>query len=198
LLQRQRRLRQVAGAGLAGFVGIVAAEHALTPSLDPGPHQISEYVHAPTGGLMVAALLVWAVSLAATAGVVWLAGRSAAVAGLLGLASVAILVTACFATQTSAGELPPGVHLTTTGRLHNLGSGVASVALLLGALAAIADGGRRGRRTTATLVAVAVLGSTVLLAVGRDVGGIRQRMVVAVACVWQSSLLRRRPPSRRS
>lgn len=111
-------------------------------------------------------------------------------AGLLAIAAAGIVVTAAFPTQTSAGVLPAGVVRSAGGRLHDLGSGVAILAL---AAAMPAGAGlvpsRRFRGLTAALAAPPVLAGVVLLAVGNPVDGVRQRIMVAAALVWLAGLL---------
>jgi hypothetical protein len=180
----------VAFCGVLAFVTVVLVEHAIDRSFDPTTHEISEYAHGRTGALMTAGFTAWAVSLAATAGVVVLALRSPLLAVALAVASAGMLLTAGFATQTSAGRLPAGRHLSSAGRLHDIGSGASTVALLVAAVAsvgAVAD--PVFRRRVVALIGVAVCASVVLLAVGPEVAGVRQRVLVAVACVWQVLLL---------
>ena len=109
--------------GVLGFLAAVIAEHAIDPSLDPATHQISEYVHGPAGAMMTAGFAAWAISLAASGALASLRLRARWVAAALALAAIGMLITACFATQTIAGRLPPGVSLTWSGRLHDIGSG---------------------------------------------------------------------------
>jgi ABC-type transport system involved in cytochrome bd biosynthesis fused ATPase/permease subunit len=186
-----RLIDKVALAGLVAFLACAGIEHLLSPSLDPARHQISEYVHTQTGAVMTVGFLAWALSLATTALVVWREWKARALAILLALASVGMLLTACFATQTSAGMLPPHTTLSATGRLHDLGSGLTGLALLLAAITS-AIGSRTSkafRERTVALIAVALLGSGVLLALGSSVGGIRQRLTILVGCLWQFLLL---------
>ena len=98
---------RVALTCLAGFVVAVLAQHLLAPELTPDVHTISEYVNADAGPLMVGGFVAWAASMAATARLVRRGARL--VAWLLAVAAVGMLLTACFATQTSAGVLPPGI-----------------------------------------------------------------------------------------
>lgn len=183
--------RDLAIAGLALFLTCLVCEHFLVRSLDPARHEISEYVHTSDGWIMSVGFVAWAISLAATAVYAWHQQCSWMLAPLLGIASLGMVLTACFATQTSAGRLPPGVALTTTGRLHDVGSGMVSIALLAGAIASASD--RRlplaFRKRTAGLILIALLGSAGLLVVGATVGGIRQRLLVIVGCLWQLLLI---------
>jgi hypothetical protein len=182
---------RVSVAGVLVFLAVVAVEHLLTPSLHPARHQISEYAHADTGALMVAGFLAWAISLAATAACVWHRRRTLPLTLLLAVAALGMMLTASFPTQTSAGALPPGTTLTLTGRIHDLGSGITSLALLVATVVSAAQirTPRSFRTRVAILVLIAIAASAVLLAIGPDVGGIRQRLVVLAGCVWQMLLL---------
>jgi uncharacterized protein DUF998 len=187
------RLHRGAWGGLALFLLAACAEHILDPSLDPATHEISEYVHSATGGLMVLGFAGWAVSLAATA---IAAGRSdgwRATKVPLWIAAGGMVLTATFATQTSAGRLPPGVTLTITGRLHDLGSGATSLGLFVAAAISVfcARAAPRYRQRTFLILTGAVTSDVVLLLIGPSVGGIRQRVLVALACWWQVIFLRK-------
>jgi Protein of unknown function (DUF998) len=189
-------LRTTALAGLAAFAGIVVLEHLLVPGLAPARHMISEYANARAGALMTAGFLAWALSLVATA--VLVRAHPALCAPLL-LAAVGVFVTACFATQTSGGALSPGVHRSTAGRLHDLGSGLVILALLGAVVASIVlvRAPTAFRLRAGALLLLAVVTSATLLATGDHVPGVRQRVLVAVGCAWQALLLQaltRRPP----
>lgn len=185
-------LRYLALGGLLGFVACLVAEHALAANLSPARHEVSEYVHTETGAVMTVGLGLWAGSLAVSAAIAWRAWHSRVLASLLALGSFGIVLADCFATQTSAGALPPATHLTTTGRLHDIGSGLASLALLTAAIASAARpcAPRWLRIWTAVLAGAAVVGSIVLLAIGPSVGGIRQRLLIASGLLWQLLLLK--------
>jgi hypothetical protein len=194
---RRQWLRRAAGIGLALFVLIVVLEHVLAPELSPANHTISEYANAGTSALALVAFVLWSASLAATAAVIHHEahegpGRTARLAleVLLLAACAGLLLTAAFRTQAIAGQVPPDVARTTAGRFHDVGSGITTLALV-GAVAAsiearASDGFRRGAML-AIVTAVATHG--ILLAVGPEVGGLRQRLLVAIACVWQAALL---------
>jgi hypothetical protein len=185
-------VRVVAFGGLGVFVAAVLVAHALTPSLDPARHTISEYVNADAGSIMTLGFVAWAASLATTAAWTWRDPRRWPLALLLALAALGMVATACFPTQTVAGSLPPGTARTTAGRLHDLGSGLTSLALFMGAIVSAAQSWapRRFRARAAMLAAAAVLVDVALLAVGPEVAGIRQRALVAIGCGWQLLLLR--------
>lgn len=186
-----------AALGVLGFLAAVIVEHAVDPSLDPATHQVSEYVHGPAGALMTAGFVAWAISLAASGALAALRPGARWVAGALALAAIGMLITAAFATQTVAGRLPPGVSLTLSGRLHDIGSGTTTVALLgaaLLSLRAIRD--RHFRQRTSALLLFAVGCDIALLAVGSEVGGVRERLLIFAGCLWQLmflSAVRRQP-----
>jgi hypothetical protein len=165
-------------------VAAALLEHALEPGLAPARHQISEYARSPTGAIMTVGFAAWAVSLGAMAALV--PGRLAAP---LALASVGVALLTIAHTETSAGRLPRGTHLDATGRLHDLGSGAASLALLVAAGMSVRALRGPRRAIVLAIVIIAVLGDLALMAVGPGVGGIRQRLLVLEACAWQGLLL---------
>lgn len=184
-------LHRSALTGLLLFVLIVGVEHLLNPSLNPLEHQVSEYVHTDSGALMVIGFAAWAISLAATG---LLSGRFGEhlPAALFALAALGMTLVALFPTQTSAGELPPGRTLTLTGHLHDLGSGLTTVALLGTAVWSFAAGNRKRsvQLASAILILSALAISVALLIVGPSVGGLRQRLLLLIGCVWQFVFLR--------
>jgi hypothetical protein len=188
-------VRRAALAGLAAFVLTVALLHLVEPSLDPRRHVISEYANTPVGELMVVALLSWAGSLLATARWLKSVPRATAIGRLvpclLRAAAVGLALAAVFRTQAVGADVPPGVAVTVTGRLHDLGSALSTLALFASAVAVSVISGRRSSVGLVSL-ALAALGLVVgvaLLLVGDEVDGIRQRMLVAAACAWQAALL---------
>jgi hypothetical protein len=177
---------------VSAFLAILVIEHLANPSLDPARHEISEYVHSTIGWLMTIGFLIWSLSLAASACLAGSLRAGGPIRVALLAASLGMLLTACFATQTSAGRLPPDVVLSTTGHLHDLGSGIATVALLLAVLAALRVEGRtshRLRRVTISLLIFVLPADGLLLALGSEVGGVRQRLLVLAGCVWQLTLI---------
>lgn len=182
--------RRISVAGILLFLAILATEHIVDPGLDPARHEISEYVHGPIGWLMICGFAVWAVSLACTALIARRSGSATTLWLALAAASAGMVITASFATQTSAGRLPEGVSLSTSGMLHDVGSGIATIALLIAALASLH---RRQagalRLTTAILLVIVLPVDVVLLAIGPGVAGFRQRLLVLVGCLWQLCFL---------
>jgi len=192
-----RIVRVCAALGVLGFLAAVVAEHAIDTSLDPASHQVSEYVHGPAGALMTAGFVAWAISLAVSSVLAALRPDARWLGGALALAAIGMLITACCATQTIAGHLPPGVSLTLSGRLHDIGSGMTTVALFAAALLSLRTiDERQFRRLTSALLVFAVSCDAALLAVGSEVGGVRERLLILAGCVWQLMLLsaeRRQP-----
>jgi hypothetical protein len=188
--RHQGLIALVAGWGVLLFLLIVVFEDVVNPSLDPARHEISEYVHTPWGWLMVVGFVAWALSLLCTG----IAARTRYGADVLcitlAVAALGMAITACFATQTSAGRLPPGVSLSTSGRLHDIGSGLATVALFFAALLSLRlRAGAAFRRVTLALLVLACSSDVGLLEVGGSAGGIRQRILVLIGCAWQLAML---------
>jgi xanthine/uracil permease len=186
---------------LLAFLVILVLEHFLVSSLSPLDHRVSEYANASGGALMVAGFALWALSLFATSHLVWQRWRPALLTSLLVLGGLGMVLVAVFPTETSAGELPPGSRLTTTGKLHDLGSGLTSLALIAAAVGSAFDSRHspRFRRRVAVLIGVTVTTSLVLLLIGPEVGGLRQRVLLLSGCCWQFLLLQelRSPPRER-
>ena len=103
-----------------------------------------------------------------------------------------MFVTALFHTETVAGSLPPGARLTPSGRLHDIGSGVAILAIAVAAAMSSWLAGRRGwfAVVSAWALGLAIVSDATLLALGSSVGGIRERILITIGCVWQACLLR--------
>jgi hypothetical protein len=192
---RLRALHRGERSLLAVFVLIVVLEHFLEPGLSPLRHQISEYANTRADWLIEIGFVSWALSLGLTSAYVDLhLERSALRLTLslaLGLAALGLLLTAAFHTQTSAGVLPRGVHLSASGRLHDWGSGITTLALAIGALSCVRLPGlsRRRQWSSGVLVAAALIANLALLAAGSSVGGLRQRILIAIGCLWQTLLV---------
>lgn len=179
----------IAVAALAGFVGAVACEHLLNSALIPTRHMISEYANGRAGWLMTAGFASWALSVAAAS---VMERRSeararAVMSMLLAIAAAGIVVTAIFPTQTVAGVLPAGTTRSVAGHLHDLGSDTTQLALFAAVATHALDRGvpAWSRRLAATLLCAAVGTIVVLLAAGDPVPGIRQRVLVLAAVMWQ-------------
>lgn len=181
--------------GLALFVGLVAVQHVLRPSLDPAQRFVSEYAVGWTQPLQVAAFAGWALATGACAVLaVRGAGRRVArgiAAVALAAATAGLLLAAVFPTQTVGGELPAGVERTISGRLHDLGTLAIFAGLALAAVASLRFVRSRGYRLTLAVLAVALLAIVpVLVALGIDAPGIGQRGFILVGCAWQWSFAR--------
>jgi hypothetical protein len=180
----------VAFLGVFLFLAIVIAQHRINPSLDPATHRISEYVNGDVGWLMTIGFAAWAVSLFASAAVARGLFRGWGVSVAVLVAAFGMALVACFATQTSAGELLPGDSLTLSGRLHDHGSGLTTIGLTIaGALSLRPEGPQRLRRRTLLLLLAVLPVLIALIAIGDEVAGIRQRLLVGSGCMWQLLLL---------
>jgi hypothetical protein len=185
-------MRALALGGLAAFLALVAIQHLLRPDLPPAEHFVSEYARGSTRPLQVAAFLLWAASMLAGA---WLAAHGgpprrrvarAVAAGALVVAGGGALLAAVFASQTVAGELPPGVARTAAGRLHDLGTLLVLAGLVVAALASLRLVPRTGYRLTVAALGLLLLAVVpVLVALGLDAPGIGQRAFILVGCAWQ-------------
>jgi hypothetical protein len=144
---------------------------------------------------MTIGFVAWAMSLLATSLLAEYRWGSRLLAALFAIAALGIVLVALFPTQTVAGELPAGAQLTSAGKLHDLGSGLTSLALFLSALAVALSGGseRRLRRVALGLVLTSLILSVALLLTGPSVGGLRQRLLLLIGCGWQLLLLRTLP-----
>jgi len=183
-------MHRIVRLGLAAFVGLVALEHLLRPDLPPGEHFVSEYANGWTGPVQTVAFLAWA---AATGACAVLAARTprrkiarALTVLALGAATVGLVMTALWPTETVAGELPVGVQRTPGGRLHDLGTLAILAGLLVAALASL-----RLVPSTRYRLIVLALGVTllaivpVLIALRLDAPGIGQRGFILVGLAWQ-------------
>jgi uncharacterized protein DUF998 len=175
-------------AGLAAFIVLVVVQHPLRGGdLPPGEHFVSEYARGSTRAVQVVAFLCWAVSLALA---VRLARGGVVTQGALAIAAVGAVLAACFATVTVAGELPDGATYTTAGRLHNLGSLLIFLGLLVAAPASVKRQRRRGYRLAVLGLAVALVAITpALVVLGIDSPGWGQRAFMAVGVAWQALFL---------
>jgi hypothetical protein len=183
----------VSAAGLAAFVVVVATQSLLAPGFDSARQMISEYVHTSDGPLMTVGFLAWSVSLAALAYLTVVAERwgedglmAQAQQACLLVAAVSVLLLACFATDRGA-QIPGAVtRATAAGHLHDAASTLASVSLLAAVLIGVRRCHGAAHVPTLLLLALGLASVLVLLAAGDPVPGIRQRALVATACLWQA------------
>jgi hypothetical protein len=173
----------LARAALALFVACLVAAHLLNTELDPARHMVSEYANHRAGWVIEAGFGAWIAALLLGAGET----STRAVSILLVVAALGVSVLAIFHTQTSAGRLPSGVARSTGGRLHDLGTDLATVALLAAAVTSAAAARRRHDPQSATIVVilgVVVFATVVGLAIGPSVAGLRQRAMLGGAVMW--------------
>jgi hypothetical protein len=180
----------VVRGGLAGFTALVALEHVLRPELPPAERFISEYGRGWTQPVHVAAFAGWAVAgggcAALAARVAKPAGARVLAVGAFAVAAAGAALAAVFATQTVGGVLPADVARTPAGRLHDAGTLLILVGLLVAALASLPlIRTVRYRLTIAGLAAALVAVVPVLIALGLDAPGLGQRGFVLVACAFQ-------------
>jgi hypothetical protein len=175
-------------AALALFVACAVVAQLANPDVGPARHMVSELAHGTAGWVMTAGFGCWAVALVLGAIVLPRADRPAG-ATLVAIAAAGVVVLMVFPTQTIGGELPAGVARTTAGRLHDVGSGVATLALAAAAgisgVRAWRGGDRRTSAMVVVLLAVAIAATVVGLAIGPSVGGLRQRVLLLAAVTWQ-------------
>ncbi len=177
-------------AGVSVFVALVALQHPLRADLPPAEHFVSEYARGSTAPLQVAAFLAWG---AAGVGCVACALRRherpvarAITAGALAVAVAGTLLAAAFATETVAGERPPGLERTLGGRLHDLGSLFILAGLVVAALASLRLVRSRRYRVAVLALGLALLAIVpVLVALEIDAPGIGQRGFILVGLLWQ-------------
>ncbi len=124
----------------------------------------AEYAKGSTAYVQVAAFVRWAIALVASAALAAgsraPAGRATArraVVGGFGIAAAGLVLSALFATQTIAGVLPPDVHRTTGGQLHDAGTLAAFAGLAIAAAASLRLDVRRGYRLSLAALAAVLL-----------------------------------------
>ncbi len=192
---------RLATIGVIAFVAITLVEHALVPRLEPAHYMISEY--ANVGGIAGAAgavaLAAWGGSFLACAALGWAVGAniaertvsSRALAALLLMAGLGFIVAAVCPTQAVRGVVPVGEHLRLAGRLHDLGSGIGQLSIFGAAIVSgrIFAAHRSFHRATVALVATGLLVGPTFAVLGVGDRGLRQRALVAGACVWELGLI---------
>jgi len=181
------RSSRTAALGLAGFVGLVVAQHLYRADLPPGQHFVSEYANGEGGFVQVVAFGCWAISLGAQASL----AEPSVTRAALGVAAAGSVMTACFATVTVAGKLPAGATRSTAGQLHDIGSLLIFTGLLVAVVASTRALARPGyRRSVAVLTLVLLLIVPFMSALGLDEPGWGQRAFIAIGCAWQTLHLR--------
>lgn len=202
-----RHGRIIASAcGLGLFLLIVAGQPLLEPSYDPLRQEISEFVHTGAGPVALVGFLAWGSSLALLADLVFQAPssrdrRAARIEAIaLVAAALGLLLVSCFATDRGVEVAGAVTHRTVVGRIHDAGSALVTASILV---AVIADALRERRAALAcSVIAAAIISSAVLFALGDPLPGLRQRCLVACACLWQAVVLHhlwvRTPTSDRS
>jgi hypothetical protein len=192
-----RQARILASAcGLGLFLGAVVAQPLLEPAYDPLRQEISEFVHTGVGAVAATAFGAWAVSLVALASLVGASAESGAFsraarfeAAALLAAAVGLGLVALFATDRGAEIAGAVTETTSAGRVHDIGSGLTSIAIFV---AIVADAGReRDRLLAAAVISAALLSSSILFTSGDPLPGLRQRCLVACAGLWQAVVLYR-------
>lgn len=183
----------IAAGGLVVFAVVVATQGLLPEaSFDPAHQTISEYAHTSAEPLTMIGFIAWALSWAVLAGLSSVPSSGSPSLHLLTLQRVAFALTAiglvlvaCFATDR--GLVEPGVvtHATTEGRVHDAASALATVGILVAASTGAALVSGRVRTLTLLLTSIAIASDVLLLALGDPLPGIRQRILVTAACLWQ-------------
>jgi hypothetical protein len=195
-MRNASRLSRLAAALTLSFLALLGLEHAIAPSLEPADHMISEYAnaHGLAGVAGTVALFVWGASFAVTAAAAAVAlGNDVlarALVGCLAVAAVGLTVAALCPTQAVGGHVPAGVDLELTGRLHDLASGAAQLAIFASVvLGARVVAARRFRTATVLVLVVAALVGLGVTALDSGARGLRQRGLIAVACAWELAFL---------
>lgn len=201
-MSRQGRI--VASALALGlFLLAVAVQPLLEPSYDPLRQEISEFAHTDYGAVVLVGFLAWGTSLGLLAGLVVHAPSPSGRHRAARLESIALVVAAfglvlvtLFATDRGVEVAGVVTRHTVAGRLHDAGSALVAISILA---AVLADAFRsRSAALASAVIAAAVGSSAVLFAIGDPLPGLRQRCLVACACVWQAVVLgrlRRRLPT---
>jgi hypothetical protein len=191
---RRRLLSTTAWVTTLGFIALAVVAQLVVTRLDPVHNVFSEYAASGgTGGAIgTAALALWSASLLCLAALAtrigWGDGRTPrrqAIVGCLGIACVGIAIAAMFKTQVVDGRIRPGTDVTTAGRLHEKGAGIAQFALLAAALLSLQDLPRRVRGLAAGAIATAVIAAAVTALADADDRGLRQRALLVPLWVWQ-------------
>jgi hypothetical protein len=209
---RATRALLICGA-IAGplFVTTFLVEGALKADYDPMRHPVSSLALGPYGWIQAANFMVAGLlTLACAVGLLQLPGvRPVIGTVLVGIWAIGLIGAGVFVTDPVSGY-PPGtpptpVEATTAGALHDLFSVPAFFGLGLACFVLAAGGGWRWTvysilTGTAFLVAFFVSGVAFAQEAFVDVGGLWQRISVAIGFAWITTLavrllLRREPAS---
>jgi hypothetical protein len=196
-MHRIRLSAQVAAAGVLAFAALIALEHVLVPRLGPSDHMISEYANTRgvAGAVAVAALAAWGISFLAAALLTSLAAprgwATRVMVGCLCFAGLGLAVAAVFPTQAVGGVVPHSVQRTLAGRLHDLGSGGAELAIFAAVVVSLraVPWSPRLRAAAVAVVAAGLILGPALTALGAGAHGLRQRGLAAAACAWELALV---------
>lgn len=198
-MRRSFPLSKLATGCVLVCVTILFIEHIAAPRLRPTDYMISEYANAggAPGAAGVLALGLLGTSFLLAAGLALQAGATGtvllrgALVVFLTIAGLGLFVAAACPTQAVRGVVPPGMALTVSGHLHDLGSGASQLAIFGAAFVSLRlfAAERRFRHATLALITVGlVLGPTLAL-VDAGARGLRQRALVAAACAWELGLI---------
>jgi hypothetical protein len=111
-------------------------------------------------------------------------------AALMAVAAASTALLTFAHTQAVQAAVPATTTRTTEGRLHDIGSGLLTVALLGSATALVWRSPRHVRHAVVVLLAIGVGTTAVLLAIGDPVPGARQRVLIVAGVGVQAILSR--------
>ena len=190
--KRVAQLSMIAMVGIAYFVAAVAVLHILRPDYDPTQRVMSNYAVGPYGFLMIIAFLALAVSKFALALALYRgmtpASRSRTGIILLGIAGLGVLLAAIFPTDVTPDDSP----VTSVGVIHILVS-VIGFLCLLAAMFLLSRRFKKDERwqsfsrpslALALAALAAFIAFMVIQATATPVGGIAQRIFVALYLLW--------------
>ena len=159
--------------------------------LPPGEHFVSEYANGWTWPVQTVAFLAWAAATGACAVLPVRTPRRKIARALtvlaLGAATVGVVTTALWPTETVAWELPGAGQRTLGGRLHDLGTLAILAGLPVAALASLRLVPSTRYRLTVLALGVTLLAIVpVLVALRLDAPGIGQRgfILAGLARQW--------------
>jgi hypothetical protein len=176
---------------LALFLLLVLVQKPLEAEYDPLRQGISEFVHTDAERLAQLAFLAWASSLAILSALLVTASappnqKRALVLEVIGVgvAVAGLLLVTCFATDRGAEVAGEVTRTTTGGGTHDIGSALVALGI---SLAVLASGARwQDFRLAGAVFSAAFISSLILFVLGDPLPGLRQRCLVAAACLWQA------------